>query len=186
MLFNISRIFSDILLCLFCLPFTPMYTLLDRWIFGTFMCHMVPFAQGKMRELCRKVNLIEFLNIFSRVLCVPLYAHIDINCHRQIFRYNFSISTEDEADNLLRNNRGHLAGGFFGNVSLRVLYEIARHRLKTHIMRGGLAFRDLQKGLWNHNCHLAIHNPMPSNLILLHLHFLQTEIQQKKALQDEK
>lgn len=42
---------SDILLCLFCVPFTPLYLLtLKEWQFGTFsnlLCHLVPFAQGK-------------------------------------------------------------------------------------------------------------------------------------------
>lgn len=41
---------SDILLCLFCVPFTPLYLLaIKQWQFGTFsnlFCHLVPFAQG--------------------------------------------------------------------------------------------------------------------------------------------
>ena len=41
---------SDILLCLFCVPFTPLYLLaIKEWQFGQFsnlLCHLVPFAQG--------------------------------------------------------------------------------------------------------------------------------------------
>lgn len=37
---------SDILLCVLAVPFTPLYTFLERWIFGVAMCHMVPYAQG--------------------------------------------------------------------------------------------------------------------------------------------
>ena len=36
---------ADILLCLFCVTLTPAYTFLARWIFGTFLCHLVAFLQ---------------------------------------------------------------------------------------------------------------------------------------------
>ncbi|KAJ1216071.1 hypothetical protein NDU88_003677 [Pleurodeles waltl] len=37
--------FSDILVVLFCSPFTLTYVLLDQWIFGEILCHVVPFLQ---------------------------------------------------------------------------------------------------------------------------------------------
>ncbi|KAH9418342.1 hypothetical protein DERP_010209 [Dermatophagoides pteronyssinus] len=38
---------SDILLCLFAVPFTPLYLItFKNWIFGRALCHLVPFAQG--------------------------------------------------------------------------------------------------------------------------------------------
>ncbi|XP_056147463.1 neuropeptide Y receptor type 4-2-like [Lampris incognitus] len=37
--------FSDILVCLFCLPFTVIYTLMDHWVFGSMLCRLVPFIQ---------------------------------------------------------------------------------------------------------------------------------------------
>lgn len=41
---------SDILLCLFAVPFTPLYLITFKsWIFGRALCHLVPFAQGKNR-----------------------------------------------------------------------------------------------------------------------------------------
>ncbi|XP_069782376.1 neuropeptide Y receptor type 5-like [Narcine bancroftii] len=36
---------SDILILLFCSPFTLTYVLLDKWIFGEIMCYIVPFVQ---------------------------------------------------------------------------------------------------------------------------------------------
>lgn len=36
---------ADILLCCFCITLTPTYTFLGRWIFGTFLCHLVAFLQ---------------------------------------------------------------------------------------------------------------------------------------------
>ncbi|CAJ1067529.1 neuropeptide Y receptor type 4 [Xyrichtys novacula] len=37
--------FSDILVCIFCLPFTVIYTLMDHWVFGSLLCRLVPFIQ---------------------------------------------------------------------------------------------------------------------------------------------
>ncbi|XP_034753867.1 neuropeptide Y receptor type 4 [Etheostoma cragini] len=37
--------FSDILVCVFCLPFTVIYTLMDHWVFGALLCQLVPFIQ---------------------------------------------------------------------------------------------------------------------------------------------
>ncbi|XP_035233184.1 prolactin-releasing peptide receptor-like [Stegodyphus dumicola] len=37
---------SDILLCTFAVPFTPLYMFLREWIFGRILCHLVPYAQG--------------------------------------------------------------------------------------------------------------------------------------------
>ncbi|XP_072334891.1 neuropeptide Y receptor type 4-2-like [Scyliorhinus torazame] len=36
---------SDIMMCVFCLPFTIVYTLMDYWIFGEVLCKAVPFIQ---------------------------------------------------------------------------------------------------------------------------------------------
>lgn len=45
-LFITNLALSDILLCGLAVPFTPMYTFLQGWIFGRAMCHIVPYAQG--------------------------------------------------------------------------------------------------------------------------------------------
>lgn len=37
---------ADILLCTLCVPFTPLYTFSEKWVFGMVMCHIVAFAQG--------------------------------------------------------------------------------------------------------------------------------------------
>jgi hypothetical protein len=37
---------SDILMCLLCVPFTPLSFFMDNWIFGKFLCHLVPFSLG--------------------------------------------------------------------------------------------------------------------------------------------
>lgn len=40
---------SDILLCLLSVPFTPLYLLIyEGWVFGSALCHLVPFAQGNL------------------------------------------------------------------------------------------------------------------------------------------
>jgi neuropeptide F receptor len=45
-LFITNLALSDILLCVLAVPFTPLYTFLGGWVFGTPMCHIVPYAQG--------------------------------------------------------------------------------------------------------------------------------------------
>ncbi|XP_034254698.1 prolactin-releasing peptide receptor-like [Thrips palmi] len=37
---------SDILLCILAVPFTPLYSFLGQWIFGSMLCHLVAYAQG--------------------------------------------------------------------------------------------------------------------------------------------
>ncbi|KOB62422.1 Neuropeptide receptor A11, partial [Operophtera brumata] len=43
---------SDILLCIFAVPLTPMYTFLGRWVFGRFLCYLMPYAQGMSVYIC--------------------------------------------------------------------------------------------------------------------------------------
>lgn len=45
-LFITNLALSDILLCVFAVPFTPLYTFLARWVFGSLLCHIMPYAQG--------------------------------------------------------------------------------------------------------------------------------------------
>ncbi|XP_047993781.1 prolactin-releasing peptide receptor-like [Leguminivora glycinivorella] len=45
-LFITNLALSDILLCVFAVPLTPMYTFLGRWVFGRLLCHLMPYAQG--------------------------------------------------------------------------------------------------------------------------------------------
>ncbi|KAI4479679.1 hypothetical protein M0804_010729 [Polistes exclamans] len=45
-LFITNLAFSDLLLCVLAVPFTPLYTFLGGWIFGRMLCHLVPYAQG--------------------------------------------------------------------------------------------------------------------------------------------
>ncbi|GFY58326.1 neuropeptide Y receptor type 6 [Trichonephila inaurata madagascariensis] len=34
------------LLCTFAVPFTPLYMFMSEWVFGSILCHLVPYAQG--------------------------------------------------------------------------------------------------------------------------------------------
>lgn len=44
-LFITNLALSDILLCLV-IPFTPLYTFIGKWVFGSLVCHLVPYAQA--------------------------------------------------------------------------------------------------------------------------------------------
>lgn len=37
---------SDIMLCVLAVPFTPLYTFMTRWAFGSVMCHLLACAQA--------------------------------------------------------------------------------------------------------------------------------------------
>lgn len=37
---------SDIMLCVLAVPFTPLYTFMKRWVFGSVMCHLLACAQA--------------------------------------------------------------------------------------------------------------------------------------------
>ncbi|XP_066942819.1 prolactin-releasing peptide receptor-like [Macrobrachium rosenbergii] len=37
---------ADILLCVLAVPFTPLYTFMGEWLFGSVLCHIVTMAQG--------------------------------------------------------------------------------------------------------------------------------------------
>lgn len=81
---------SDILLCLFCVPFTPLYLLaIKEWQFGTFsnlLCHLVPFAQGKS-VLTRNVCLVS-CNPTNASIGVSVYLSVFTMCAISIERYS--------------------------------------------------------------------------------------------------
>lgn len=45
-LFITNLALSDILLSVFAVPLTPMYTFLGRWVFGRLLCHLMTYAQA--------------------------------------------------------------------------------------------------------------------------------------------
>ncbi|XP_041987901.1 prolactin-releasing peptide receptor-like [Aricia agestis] len=45
-LFITNLALSDILLCVFAVPFTPLYSFRGAWSWGSLLCHMMPSAQG--------------------------------------------------------------------------------------------------------------------------------------------
>lgn len=45
-LFITNLAFSDIFLCILAVPFTPLYTFLGKWVFGSIICHLVSYAQA--------------------------------------------------------------------------------------------------------------------------------------------
>ncbi|KAK9881624.1 hypothetical protein WA026_016494 [Henosepilachna vigintioctopunctata] len=45
-LFITNLALSDILLCIFAVPFTPIYTFLGKWIFGSLICHSLTYVQS--------------------------------------------------------------------------------------------------------------------------------------------
>ncbi|XP_046771839.1 neuropeptide Y receptor type 5 isoform X1 [Gallus gallus] len=67
--------FSDILVVLFCSPFTLTSVLLDRWMFGTVMCHIMPFLQCTS-VLVSTLMLISIAAVRYRMVKYPLSSNL--------------------------------------------------------------------------------------------------------------
>jgi len=44
--FILNLAMSDIVMCLFAVPFTPLQSFTGRWLFGDVLCTLFPFSQG--------------------------------------------------------------------------------------------------------------------------------------------
>jgi len=44
--FILNLALSDIVMCLFAVPFTPLQSFTGKWLFGDFLCTLFPFSQG--------------------------------------------------------------------------------------------------------------------------------------------
>uniref|UniRef100_A0A8D0GAD6 Neuropeptide Y receptor type 5 n=1 Tax=Sphenodon punctatus TaxID=8508 RepID=A0A8D0GAD6_SPHPU len=67
--------FSDILVVLFCSPFTLTSVLLDQWMFGKIMCHVMPFLQC-VSVLVSTLMLISIAVVRYRMIKHPLSSNL--------------------------------------------------------------------------------------------------------------
>ncbi|XP_075468346.1 neuropeptide Y receptor type 5 [Ascaphus truei] len=70
--------FSDILVVLFCSPFTLTCVLLDQWIFGEIMCHIVPFLQC-VSVLISTLMLMSIALVRYHMIKHPLSTNLTAN-----------------------------------------------------------------------------------------------------------
>nr|XP_033797520.1 neuropeptide Y receptor type 5 isoform X2 [Geotrypetes seraphini] len=70
--------FSDILVVLFCSPFTLTCVLLDQWIFGEILCHVVPFLQC-VSVLISTLMLISIAMVRYHMIKNPLSTNLTAN-----------------------------------------------------------------------------------------------------------
>ncbi|XP_036372503.1 neuropeptide Y receptor type 5-like [Megalops cyprinoides] len=70
--------FSDILVVLFCSPFTLTCVLLDHWIFGEAMCHIVPFLQC-VSVVVSTLVLMSIAMVRYHMISRPLSNHLSVN-----------------------------------------------------------------------------------------------------------
>lgn len=114
----------DILICLFAVPFTPMYLMtFKEWIFGTTLCRLVPFAQGNVPLL----NLSEFnksIEFFFGDSNVNLHIniHIDVHSNRTIHGDCSSVQTTNRVSELSSDHLYHLGTGFHIHFTIRCIY----------------------------------------------------------------
>lgn len=109
-LFITNLALSDILLCILAVPFTPSYTFLRKWIFGTVLCHLVPYAQGCSVYIStltltaiaidrffviiypfqQRMRLLACLIIIFIVWAVSLLLTLPYGLYMQVARLNFT------------------------------------------------------------------------------------------------
>ncbi|EPY84084.1 Neuropeptide Y receptor type 5 [Camelus dromedarius] len=70
--------FSDILVVLFCSPFTLTSVLLDQWMFGKVMCHIMPFLQC-VTVLVSTLILISIAIVRYHMIKHPVSNHLTAN-----------------------------------------------------------------------------------------------------------
>ncbi|XP_035274887.1 neuropeptide Y receptor type 5-like [Anguilla anguilla] len=70
--------FSDILVVLFCSPFTLTSVLLDHWVFGEVMCHVVPFLQC-VSVVVSTLVLMSIAMVRYHMISRPLSAHMSVH-----------------------------------------------------------------------------------------------------------
>lgn len=70
--------FSDILVVLFCSPFTLTSVLLDQWMFGRVMCHIMPFLQC-VTVLVSTLILISIAIVRYHMIKHPVSNHLTAN-----------------------------------------------------------------------------------------------------------
>ncbi|KAK7930781.1 hypothetical protein WMY93_007176 [Mugilogobius chulae] len=80
--------FSDILVCVFCLPFTVIYTIMDHWVFGELMCRLLlsnePYTNVPMSKssLSARVSAEAYNASFSYT-----NTSAQLNSFRSLFSY---------------------------------------------------------------------------------------------------
>ncbi|KAJ8399283.1 hypothetical protein AAFF_G00413210 [Aldrovandia affinis] len=73
-----SLAFSDILVVLFCSPFTLTCVLLDHWVFGEAMCHIVPFLQC-VSVVVSTLVLMSIAMVRYHMISRPLSGHMSVS-----------------------------------------------------------------------------------------------------------
>lgn len=64
-LFLLNLAFSDLLLGVLCMPFTLVGALLRDFIFGEFMCKILPYLQGKYEQIQIVYAFLDFSRFFT-------------------------------------------------------------------------------------------------------------------------
>lgn len=103
---------ADIFLCLFCVPLTPTYSFLQRWIFGKFLCQFVAFLQCWCVYLSTLtltsiaidrffVIIYPFRPRMKVTTCFLILSSIWIIAFGLTFPYGYYMTLENDGDTIL-------------------------------------------------------------------------------------
>ena len=85
-LFILNLAFSDVVMCLFAVPFTPLASFTGRWMFGEVLCILFPFSQGVSVYISTLTLTIIAVDRFV-VIIYPYRARMQVKC-KNISRNN--------------------------------------------------------------------------------------------------
>jgi hypothetical protein len=137
--FIASLAVNDIIICALTVPLTPLYTFLEGWYFGSFMCHLFPLIQAASVYISTLTLTAIAVERFC-VICFPYLPKLTTKsacliiasiwflslsiCTPYAIFMNFAVATPDGMGPRCDEDWPSYARRTFGTVSLIVQYSI--------------------------------------------------------------
>ena len=85
--FILNLAISDIVMCLFAVPFTPLQSFTGRWLFGQTLCILFPFSQGVSVYISTLTLTIIALDRFV-IIIYPFRARMQVGeiCKKKVMK----------------------------------------------------------------------------------------------------
>ena len=90
-LFILNLAFSDVVMCLFAVPFTPLASFTGRWMFGEVLCILFPFSQGVSVYMSTLTLTIIAVDRFV-VIIFPFRARMQVKDNGKVWSMYFCYS----------------------------------------------------------------------------------------------
>ena len=130
-LFILNLAFSDIVMSLFAVPFTPLHTFMGKWAFGEALCILFPFSQGVSVYMSTLTMTIIAMDRFV-VIIFPYRARMQmktclvligiINFTALLFTAPYAVHMEHGLDPYSGVNGNYQCGETWDDGTVRTIY----------------------------------------------------------------